>query len=122
MLVSGSVNAGSIKGGPEMITRTLGQTGLELPILSMGVMRADTPNIVKAAYDSGVKLFDTAHGYQRGKNEEMLGEFFKDRSRDSFTIATKVIPPGINRKTGELGPEFTKEGFLEISHLTDSAA
>ena len=118
MLVSGSVNAASARAGTEMITRTLGKTGLELPILSMGVMRADTPNIVKAAYDSGVKLFDTAHGYQRGKNEEMLGEFFKDRPRDSFTIATKVIPPGINRKTGELGHEFTKERFLEMANLS----
>ncbi len=118
MLVSGSAKASTARAGTEMITRTLGKTGLELPILSMGVMRADTPNIVKAAYDSGVKLFDTAHGYQRGKNEEMLGEFFKDRPRDSFTIATKVIPPGINRKTGELGPEFTKEGFLEMANLS----
>ena len=79
LLVSGSVNASTARAGTKMITRTLGKTGLELPILSMGVMRADTPNIVKAAYDSGIKLFDTAHGYQRGKNEEMLGEFFKDR-------------------------------------------
>jgi len=118
MLVSRSVNAGSAKAGTEMITRTLGKTGIEVPILSMGVMRADTPNIVKAAYDSGIKHFDTAHGYQRGKNEVMLGEFFKDRPRDSFIIGTKVIPPGINRKTGELGPEFTKEGFLEMANTS----
>ncbi len=118
MLVSGGVKAGTTQTGTEMITRTLGKTGLELPILSMGVMRADTPNIVKAAYDSGIKHFDTAHGYQRGKNEEMLGAFFKDRPRDSFVIGTKVIPPGINRKTGELGPEFSKEGFLEMANLS----
>jgi aryl-alcohol dehydrogenase-like predicted oxidoreductase len=118
LLVSGSAKASTARAGTEMITRTLGKTGLELPILSMGVMRADTPNIVKAAYDSGIKLFDTAHGYQRGKNEEMLGEFFKDRPRGSFTIATKVVPPGIDRKTGELGPEFTKEGFLEMAETS----
>lgn len=118
MLVSQGVKAGTNRAGTEMITRTLGKTGMELPILSMGVMRADTPNIVKAAYDAGIKHFDTAHGYQRGKNEEMLGKFFKDRPRDSFTIATKVIPPGINRRTGELGPEFTKEGFLEMADIS----
>lgn len=115
MLVSGSVKAGSAKTGTEMITRTLGKTGIEVPVLSMGVMRADTPNIVKAALDSGIKLFDTAHGYQRGKNEEMLGEFFKDIPRNSFIIGTKVIPPGIDRKTGKLGPEFTKEEFREMA-------
>ncbi|MDR1500769.1 MAG: aldo/keto reductase [Tannerellaceae bacterium] len=69
--------------------RTLGRTGMQLPILSMGVMRADNPNVVRAAYNSGITHFDTAHGYQNGRNEEMLGNFFKDKPRDSFTIATK---------------------------------
>ncbi|GHT33033.1 hypothetical protein AGMMS49574_17830 [Bacteroidia bacterium] len=69
--------------------RTLGRTGLQLPILSMGVMRADNPNVVRAAYNAGLTHFDTAHGYQNGRNEEMLGNFFKDKPRDSFTITTK---------------------------------
>ncbi|MDR0750361.1 MAG: aldo/keto reductase [Tannerellaceae bacterium] len=69
--------------------RTLGRTGLQIPILSMGVMRADNPNVVRAAYDAGITHFDTAHGYQNGRNEEMLGNFFKDKPRNSFTIATK---------------------------------
>jgi predicted aldo/keto reductase-like oxidoreductase len=69
--------------------RKLGSTELELPILSMGVMRADNPNVVRAAYNSGITHFDTAHGYQNGRNEEMLGNFFKDKPRTSFTIATK---------------------------------
>ncbi|MDR2533850.1 MAG: aldo/keto reductase [Tannerellaceae bacterium] len=69
--------------------RTLGSTGMTLPILSMGVMRADNPNVVRAAYNSGITHFDTAHGYQNGRNEEMLGNFFKDKPRSSFTIATK---------------------------------
>jgi predicted aldo/keto reductase-like oxidoreductase len=69
--------------------RTLGKTGMKIPILSMGVMRADNPNVVKAAYNAGITHFDTAHGYQNGRNEEMLGNFFKDKPRDSFTIATK---------------------------------
>jgi len=70
-------------------TRKLGKTGMELPILSMGVMRADNPAVVRAAYNSGITHFDTANGYQKGRNEEMLGEFFKDKDRNSFTIATK---------------------------------
>ncbi|OAV75309.1 putative aldo-keto reductase [Bacteroidales bacterium Barb7] len=70
-------------------TRTLGRTGIELPVLSMGVMRADNPNVVRAAYNAGITHFDTAHGYQNGRNEEMLGNFFQDKPRDSFYIATK---------------------------------
>jgi predicted aldo/keto reductase-like oxidoreductase len=73
----------------KIATRILGKTGLEIPILSMGVMRADNPAVVRAAYNSGLTHFDTAHGYQKGKNEEMLGVFFKDKDRSTFTIATK---------------------------------
>jgi len=71
-------------------TRKLGKTGLEIPLLSMGVMRADNPAVVRAAYNSGITHFDTAAGYQNGRNEEMLGTFFKDKDRNSFTIATKA--------------------------------
>jgi predicted aldo/keto reductase-like oxidoreductase len=78
--------------------RTLGRTGIKMPILSMGVMRADNPNVVRAAYNSGIFHFDTAHGYQNGKNEEMLGIFFEGKPRDSFCIATKV---GIGYPLGE---------------------
>jgi predicted aldo/keto reductase-like oxidoreductase len=76
----------------KMDIRVLGKTGLKMPILSMGVMRADNPAVVRAAYNSGITFFDTAHGYQKGRNEEMLGEFFKDKDRNSFIIATKVHP------------------------------
>ena len=71
-------------------TRKLGKTGLEVPILSMGVMKADNPAVVRAAYNAGITHFDTANGYQNGRNEEMLGTFFKDKDRKTFTIATKA--------------------------------
>ncbi|MDR1170569.1 MAG: aldo/keto reductase [Prevotellaceae bacterium] len=76
----------------KIVTRKLGKTGMEIPILSMGVMRADNPAVVRAAYNAGLTHFDTAYAYQHGKNEEMLGVFFKDKDRSTFTIATKVKP------------------------------
>jgi predicted aldo/keto reductase-like oxidoreductase len=75
---------------PKFEQRVLGRTGMKLPILSMGVMRADNPNLVKAAMRSGIVHFDTANGYQKGNNEVMLGKVFKDVPRDTFTIATKI--------------------------------
>ncbi|MBN2213197.1 MAG: aldo/keto reductase [Bacteroidales bacterium] len=113
--IGAKVSANSIKEVKTtgIITRRLGHTDLVLPIVSMGVMRSDMPNLVKAAYDSGIKHFDTAHGYMGGNNEIMLGNVFKDYPRDSFTIATKVHPDDINRQTGELGPGSTKESFLK---------
>lgn len=53
-------------------------------------MRADNPSVVRGAYNSGIFHFDTAHGYQNGRNEELLGNFFEDKPRDSCFIATKI--------------------------------
>jgi aryl-alcohol dehydrogenase-like predicted oxidoreductase len=77
------------------IVRTLGKTGLKIPVVSMGVMNADNPSLVREALDSGIFMLDTANGYQRGRNETMIGEVLKGRPRDSYMIATKV--PGANR-------------------------
>jgi hypothetical protein len=73
-----------------IIYRTLGKTGIKVPVISFGVMRSDNPSLCKAAYDKGIRLFDTANGYQNGNNETMLGNLFKDYPRDSFILATKV--------------------------------
>jgi uncharacterized protein len=75
---------------PKLIHRTLGKTGIQLPVVSMGVMNSDNPNLIRAALDKGIVLLDTAHGYQRGRNEVIIGEAIKGRPRDSFVIATKV--------------------------------
>jgi len=97
----------------KIITRKLGNTGIEVPVVSMGVMRADNPNLVRAVLKAGIKHFDTAHGYQGGNNELMLGEVFKEYPRDSFIIGTKISPDGYDRSTGTYGPGLTKEGIIE---------
>ncbi|NPA37318.1 MAG: oxidoreductase [Chlorobi bacterium] len=97
----------------KVIYRTLGKTGIKLPVISMGVMRADNPNLVKAALANGIVHLDTAHTYQQGKNEKMLGELLKDYPRDSFVISTKIKPSGGNRKTGLYSDKTTEEDFLK---------
>jgi uncharacterized protein len=95
----------------KIIYRTLGRTGLKVPVISFGVMRADNPVLCKAAYEKGIKLFDTANGYQNGNNETMLGNLLKNYPRDSFYLATKVKAAGISRE-GLPSPETTAEDFL----------
>ncbi len=96
------------------IKRKLGNTGIELPVVSMGVMRADNPNIVKAALKSGIVHLDTAHVYQNGKNEIMLGELLKGYPRDSFVISTKIKPrnDGADTQNDQLTSSSVKEAFL----------
>ncbi|HUU38563.1 MAG TPA: aldo/keto reductase [Candidatus Desulfaltia sp.] len=100
------------------IIRTLGRTGLKLPVVSMGVMNSDNPNLIRAALDRGIVMLDTAHGYQRGKNEVIIGEVLKGRPRDSFVIATKVPAPGRDRRTGAIPPDAQPEPFLKMFDLS----
>jgi uncharacterized protein len=100
-------------GGTGLPTRVLGRTGLRVPIVSMGVMNADNPNLVRAALDGGITLLDTAHGYQQGRNEEMLGPVLKGRKRDSFILCTKVVVGGLDKKTGAFAPDSRPEDLAE---------
>ncbi|MDZ7739770.1 MAG: aldo/keto reductase [Bacteroidales bacterium] len=97
----------------DIIYRTLGKTGIRVPVVSLGVMRADNPNLVRASIDNGITHFDTANGYQGGQNEKMLGEVFRDYPRDSFTLATKVKPAGEERRTGLPTEQTTVEDFMQ---------
>lgn len=94
-----------------IIYRSLGRTGIKVPVISFGVMRADNPALCKAAYEKGIKLFDTANGYQNGNNENMLGNLLKNYPRNSFYLATKVKAAGISRE-GLPSSETTAEDFL----------
>ncbi len=96
----------------KIITRILGKTGLKIPVISMGVMNSNTPALIRAALDKGIIFFDTANGYQNGRNEEMLGGVFKDYPRNSFIIATKVKPIGTDRTTGTPSGETSPEDFI----------
>ncbi len=106
------VSAASSMQEQKIITRVLGNTGMVVPVISFGVMRADNPNLCKAAYEKGIKLFDTANGYQNGNNETMLGNLFRNYPRDSFYLATKVKPAGVDRE-GKPSAETTADDFLE---------
>jgi len=73
------------------IQRTLGRTGVELPVVSVGAMNSDSPALYHHAYDLGVRHFDTAEVYLRGQSEEILGQFMKERgNRDEICLSTKI--------------------------------
>jgi predicted aldo/keto reductase-like oxidoreductase len=91
-------------------SRTLGNTGIKLPVINMGVMNSDNPNLVRAALNSGIIFLDTAQTYQRGTNEAMIGEVLKERPRDSYVIATKARL-AVNQNTGIYAAEATEEAF-----------
>jgi predicted aldo/keto reductase-like oxidoreductase len=83
----------------KVLTRTLGGTGIRLPIVSLGVMNADNPALLRRAFELGVRHFDTAAYYQGGRNEEMVGRVVREfGARDETIIATKVFVEHQRRK------------------------
>ncbi len=110
-LAPGVIKAASPAQQSNIIYRTLGKTGMKVPVVSFGVMRSDNSALCKAAYEQGIKLFDTANGYQNGNNETMLGNLFREYPRNSFYLATKVKAAGMDRE-GKPSSATTAEDFL----------
>jgi aryl-alcohol dehydrogenase-like predicted oxidoreductase len=97
----------------KMVNRTLGKTGIKLPVVSMGAGACENPAVLEAALDAGMVHLDTANGYGRGRNEEMIGQVMKNRSWDSVVIATKVVGDNEDRRTGMFTEETKAEPFIE---------
>jgi L-galactose dehydrogenase len=83
-----------------MQRRTLGKTGLDLPILSFGAssLGAEFRNVqldevfesVRVALAGGLNFIDTSPYYGRGMSEVLLGIALQDVPRDSYTLCTKL--------------------------------
>ena len=87
--------------------RTLGKTGLKVSALSFGIMRLTEPAVLFEALDMGINYFDTAHSYQNGNNEKMLGNVLRQYGREKAFVATKIKP--YNRYLNRLGVKFLND-------------
>jgi aryl-alcohol dehydrogenase-like predicted oxidoreductase len=73
------------------INRTLGRTGLELPVVSFGVMNSASPDLLSHALESGIKHMDTAHLYLQGNSERAIGKFLEETgARSQVYLGTKM--------------------------------
>ncbi len=80
--------------------RRVGATSLELPEFGFGaahlgelyaaVPEAQSQATLDAAWDAGVRYYDTAPWYGRGLSEHRLGAFLRAKPRGQFQITTKV--------------------------------
>jgi uncharacterized protein len=96
--------------GPKLIYRTLGKTGIRVPV--MGIGGTVPPDVVRAAMDAGLMFFDTSQSYANGQHESRIGQMVKGRPRDSFVISTKSWFMK-DRVTGLFTREIKEEEFLK---------
>ena len=87
----GSRSDGEREKSRKIVRRTLGRTGLRLPVVSMG--SAYAIDLARAALDEGIVYIHTSSDYAEGNHERLLGEALKGRPRDSFVIGTSPDLP-----------------------------
>ncbi|NGP16435.1 aldo/keto reductase [Devosia aurantiaca] len=83
-----------------MQTRPLGRTGLDVTAISFGgggignlfkpATRDDAEATLHGSWDAGIRFFDTAPRYGHGLSERRLGDFLRQKPRDSYVLSTKV--------------------------------
>lgn len=78
------------------MTRRLGRTSVELTKLGFGgatissVGEAQASATLEAAWEYGIRYFDTAPWYGRGLSELRVGRLLRERPRDEFVLSTKI--------------------------------
>jgi aryl-alcohol dehydrogenase-like predicted oxidoreductase len=94
-----------------LVYRKLGNTGMKVPVIGMGILSSGSPALIKAALDAGITHFDsTAAQPQQMRNEEMIGEIMKGRSRESIFYGTKIHLPQ-DYQTGLYNETATEKDF-----------
>jgi D-threo-aldose 1-dehydrogenase len=114
---------------PRLPLRRLGRSPVCVTELSFGgaaignlfteVSDADARAAVDAAWDGGIRAFDTAPHYGLGLSERRLGDALRGRPRDEYVISTKVGrlleaadgSPLARRPPGRDAGVFDTEGF-----------
>jgi D-threo-aldose 1-dehydrogenase len=103
--------------------RALGRTGLEVTRFALGcaplaglfesVGSGQARATIDAAWDLGVRTFDTAPHYGAGVSERRVGEALRARARHEYVLSTKVGRLLVPRGSGTAPSMFAGEPAVE---------
>lgn len=99
-----------------MEQRTLGRTGRSVSVIGLGtwqlgadwgdVREDDALAVLREAYDTGVRFFDTADVYGDGRSERLIGRFLRDIGDNDVVVATKA-----GRRMPQVPENYTLENL-----------
>ena len=89
-------------GNRVMPTRILGKTGFSVSLLSMGggIDWTINQSLLRMSIKMGINYFDTAHGYENGKSELGIGQYFQKYPEDRKKIFLVTKSTGSNEPKG----------------------
>ncbi|MCX4854405.1 aldo/keto reductase [Streptomyces canus] len=108
--------------------RTTGLGGTAVPVSELALGCAALGNLfhpvtdeaahatVDAAWDAGIRTFDTAPHYGLGLSERRLGAALRDRPRDTYTLSTKVGRLLVPHPGGEAGDDLAQGFAVPATH------
>jgi D-threo-aldose 1-dehydrogenase len=110
--------------------RKVGKTKLEVTELGlggapMGGFRATIPDgaavaLTDAAYEAGVRYFDTSPFYGYGRSELRMGAALREKPRDGYVLSTKIGRILHAMKPGEKPPaDFRENGLPGFAPVFD---
>jgi D-threo-aldose 1-dehydrogenase len=119
---------------PPLPRRRFGRSPVSVTELSFGgaaigglyteVSEEDARAAVDAAWEGGIRTFDTAPHYGLGLSERRLGDALRDRPRDEYVISTKVgrllepaVPGPDGTGVGSTGERDTEGFAVPASHV-----
>ena len=103
-----------------LVTRTLGRTGLRVPVVSIG--SAYEAGIVSAALDAGLTYVHTSGSYADQNHERLLNRVFRGRPRDTFLIGSSPDFPEYRFAGGGLSEDLgTKSDAASVAPFCEGS-
>jgi D-threo-aldose 1-dehydrogenase len=110
--------------------RRVGKTRLDVTTLGLGgapmggfrakITDAEAMALTDAAYDGGVRYFDTSPFYGYGRSELRMGAALRERPRDDFVLSTKIGRILHPLRPGEKKPaDFRENGLPGFAPVFD---
>jgi D-threo-aldose 1-dehydrogenase len=98
--MSAGADLASASSSAVVARRRIGRSSLEVSALGLGcaglgglyrdIREADAHATIDAAWEAGIRFFDTAPYYGYTKSERYVGAALRERERDAFVISTKA--------------------------------
>jgi D-threo-aldose 1-dehydrogenase len=95
----------------------LGMGGANIGNLFTAMTDDEAAAVLEAAWECGIRYFDTAPHYGLGLAERRLGAFLAGKPRDSFVVSTKVgrrLESRSDQHSPETSDEFDEEGGFVV--------
>src|SRR5712672_140148 len=110
--------------------RKIGRTKLDVTELGLGgasmggfraaISDAEATALIDAAYEDGVRYFDTSPFYGYGRSELRMGAALREKPRDEYVLSTKVGRVLHAMRPGERPPaDFRENGLPDFAPVFD---